>query len=47
VWQDLSSWNIEVSNVYPQYTVDAINKLEKTFIQNLHWDLYISGRYAR
>ena len=28
VWQDLSSWNIEFASVYPQYPLDAINRLE-------------------
>lgn len=43
VWQDLSSWNVEFSIVYPQYTLDAINRLERTFVQQLHYKLYISG----
>jgi hypothetical protein len=43
VWQDLSSWNVEFSIVYPQYTLDAINRLERTFVQQLHFKLYISG----
>lgn len=32
VWQDLSSWNIEFANVYPQYPLDAINRLEVSAI---------------
>jgi hypothetical protein len=44
VWQDLSSWNIEFSNVYPQYSLEAINRLELHFLRNVKWDLYISSR---
>lgn len=44
VWQDLSSWNIEFSCVYPQFSLEAINKLELNFLRNVKWDLYISSR---
>ena len=44
VWQDLSSWNIEFSCVYPQFSLDAINKLEVNFLRHIKWDLYISSR---
>ena len=44
VWQDLSSWNIEFASVYPQFSLDAINKLELNFLRNVKWDLYISSR---
>ena len=44
VWQDLSSWNIEFSSVYPQFSLDAINKLESNFLRSVKWDLYISSR---
>merc|ERR1712224_365458 len=48
VWQDLSSWNIEFSNVYPQFSLEAINKLELNFLRNVKWDLYISSSlYAK
>ena len=46
VWQDLSSWNIEFASVYPQYELDAINRLELLFLKNVKWDLYISSRYV-
>jgi hypothetical protein len=46
VWQDLSSWNIEFASVYPQYSLDAINRLEINFLRNVKWDLYISSRYV-
>jgi hypothetical protein len=44
VWQDLSSWNIEFASVYPQFTLDAINRLELQFLRKVKWDLYISSR---
>jgi hypothetical protein len=44
VWQDLASWNIEFSSVYPQYSLDAINRLELLFLRMVKWDLYISSR---
>lgn len=48
VWQDLSSWNIEFASVYPQYCLEAINRLELNFLRNVKWDLYIStSLYAK
>mmetsp|Transcript_310 Transcript_310/g.625 ORF Transcript_310/g.625 Transcript_310/m.625 type:complete len:827 (+) Transcript_310:181-2661(+) len=48
VWQDLSSWNIEFASVYPQYSLDAINRLELSFLKFIKWDLYISSSlYAK
>lgn len=48
VWQDLSSWNIEFASVYPQFSLDSINKLEVNFLRNIKWDLYISSSlYAK
>lgn len=48
VWQDLSSWNIEFASVYPQFSLDAINKLELQFLRMVKWDLYISSSlYAK
>lgn len=48
VWQDLSSWNIEFSNVYPQYSLDAISRMETQFLKMVKWDLYISSSlYAK
>jgi hypothetical protein len=44
VWQDLSSWNIEFSSVYPQFSLESINKLELNFLRSVKWDLYISSR---
>ena len=48
VWQDLSSWNIEFTNVYPQYSLQAIHRLEVKFLRIIKWDLYISSSaYAK
>ena len=48
VWQDWASWNIEFASVYPQFSLDAINKLEVKFCQMVDWDLYISSSlYAK
>jgi hypothetical protein len=48
VWQDLSSWNIEFAAVYPQYSLDSINRLELLFLKMIKWDLYISSSsYAK
>lgn len=48
VWQDLSSWNIEFASVYPQYSLEAINRLELQFLRMVKWDLYISSsEYAK
>ena len=48
VWQDLSSWNIEFAGVYPQFSLDSINRLEVLFLRMIKWDLYISSSaYAK
>jgi hypothetical protein len=48
VWQDLSSWNIEFARVYPQFSVQSINRLERNVLRLLQWDLFISGAvYAK
>jgi len=48
VWADMSSWNIEIAQIYPQYSLQSINRLERTFCHNIGWDLYISSSlYAK
>ncbi|TDH69478.1 hypothetical protein CCR75_005882 [Bremia lactucae] len=48
VWQDLSSWNVEISNIYPQFSLQSINRLERLFLHHIQWDLYISASvYAK
>ena len=48
VWQDLATWNIEFSTIYPQFSLQSINRLERVFLSHLDWDMYISGQtYAK
>lgn len=48
VWQDLSSWNVEFSQIFPQFNLQNINRLERVFVNHLKWDLYISSSlYAK
>lgn len=43
-----SSWNIEFSQIYPQFSLQAINKLEVLYCKELKWNLYISSStYAK
>jgi hypothetical protein len=48
VWQDHACWNIEFSQVYPQFSLASINTLEKRFLERINWDLYIKqSAYAQ
>lgn len=48
VWQDIGSWNSEIATICPQYSVQSINRLERTFCEEIKWDLYISSSaYAK
>ncbi|KAJ1451202.1 hypothetical protein M885DRAFT_499715 [Pelagophyceae sp. CCMP2097] len=48
VWQDCASWNIEFSVVFPQFSLAAINALERNFVAAVGWDMYISqSLYAK
>ncbi|KAG5178816.1 hypothetical protein JKP88DRAFT_264538 [Tribonema minus] len=48
VWQDLSSWNVEFSTVYPEFSLRSINRLEHVYLAQVQWDLYISASlYAK
>jgi len=42
VWQDQGTWNIDMAEIFPQYSLQNINKLERTFCSEINWDLYIS-----
>lgn len=43
-----SSWNIEIAQIFPQFTLQNINLLERTFCHHIKWDLYISSSlYAK
>ena len=48
VQQDIPSWNIEFSEICPQYSVSAIKSLESLVCSQLNWNLYIkSSEYAK
>ena len=48
VWQDCASWNIEFSVVFPQFSLAAINALERNYVTAVGWDMYISqSLYAK
>lgn len=37
VWQDFAAYNIEFSAVYPEFSLEAINKLERSFCEAIDW----------
>lgn len=46
--QSCSSWNSEIAQIYPQFSLEAINKLEMVFCREIGWNLYISSStYAK
>jgi hypothetical protein len=48
VWQDLGSWNADIAEIYPQYSLIGVNRLEAVFCREIKWDLYISSSsYAK
>jgi hypothetical protein len=48
VWDDLNSWSVEFAAIYPQYTVYAINLMERLFVSKIGFNLFISSSvYAR
>ena len=48
VWQDIGSWNSEIAEIYPQYSLQSINTLEGLFCGQIKWELYISSSvYAK
>ena len=48
VWQDCASWNVEFSAVFPQFGLEALNRLERVFVTQIGWDMYISqSLYAK
>ena len=44
VWDDLGSWAVEFSAVYPQFSVQAVVAAERAFVGALRFDLFISGQ---
>lgn len=48
VWDDLNTWSVEFAAIYPQYTVHAINTMERLFVSRIGFNLFISGSvYAK
>lgn len=48
VWQDLAPWNIEFASVCKEFSRKSIDRLERTFLKFINWDLFISGAlYAK
>lgn len=48
VWQDIGSWNREIAEIYPEFSLQSINRLEKNFCQEIKWNLNISSSvYAK
>jgi len=48
MWDDLSSWNIEFSQLFPCFGTEKMNYLEKMFLNEISYDLFVSGSmYAR
>lgn len=48
MWDDISSWNVEFSELFPCLGLEQINYLEKLFLQEMGYDLFVSGSmYAR
>lgn len=48
MWDDLASWNVEFSQLFPIFGTEEINHLEKMFLHEMSYDLFVSGStYAR
>jgi len=48
MWDDLSSWNFEFSQLFPCFGTEEMNYLEKMFLHEISYDLFVSGSmYAR
>jgi len=48
MWDDVSSWNVEFSQLFPCFGTEEINHLEKMFLHEMSYDLFVSGStYAR
>jgi len=48
MWDDLSSWNVEFSQLFPCFGTEEINYLEKMFLHEMSYDLFVSGSmYAK
>jgi len=48
MWDDLASWNVEFSELFPCLGIKAINHLEKMFLNEMSYNLFVSGSmYAK
>jgi len=48
MWDDISSWNVEFSQLFPCFGRSEINHLEKMFLHEMSYDLFVSGvMYAK
>ena len=48
VWDDLSSWNIEFADLFPIFTLQSINHLERIYLEGLKYNLFVSAStYAK
>lgn len=48
VWEDVSSWTAEFSQIAPDYSVRGINQMEAAFLAALKFRCHVSGQeYAR
>ena len=44
VWDDHTPWNVEFALILPEFSVKSINSLERTFVEKMQWNLYISAK---
>jgi hypothetical protein len=42
VWQDLSTWNAEFTDIVSEWPLSGVNELERRFVSALGFDLFIS-----
>jgi hypothetical protein len=48
VWDDISIWNVEFAELFPVFSLQDINLLEKRVLEALNYNLYISStQYAK
>ena len=48
VWDDLSMWNIDFSQVYPSYDLSRVNALELAMLEALKYFIRVTaGEYAK
>ena len=48
VWDDNASFNVDFTSVFPLFSLQHLGRLERTFVSQLQWTLYISSsEYAK